>query len=533
MAFPYLAAGAVLYLGGSYAWKRWIDPPGPRQPPQKDLGLPRTDEGAKIPLIYGKCRVRSPIIAWIGTPHFFSASSYFTNGDITGIATGDMYACSMFLVVGIPFPEGTQKIHRMWAGEMPLIKDDQSGFLTGIADLDDLTGDGGFEDNTRPCRLRTNGGDFGSFTQGKLEFLNGKASQQLVDPVTFGPSTVAGRYMTVYQSAAASNLQGDIPGGRVPGYRGFLSVMLYNANATSLHWALGPTPQIPQWSFEMSSYPAEASALTRFDRIGDEANPAAVIYDLLLSDVSKMGIASSRIDVQSFIDAAVTLYQEGHGYSRSIEHDAEAAELIGEILTQINAVMFEDATTATLKIRLIRNDYNPTTIPQITKDNCSRAYVTATGWTDVPNKVRIVFPNRDKDYQEDSVTAQNMASIVAEGMKIREEVISMPGVCTPALATEIAGRELAALSRPLQALRVLVDRSFLRINPGDAVKVTLSNPDISGLVFRVIHIDRGDLENGVISLELVQDVNFVWRGQPPKVPHFGAFTDGLELSIGG
>lgn len=533
MPFPWLTAGAVLYLGGNYAWHRWVEPPPKRSPPQKDIGLPRLDEGANIPLVYGKCRVRSPIIAWIGTPHFFAAEDYFDLGDISGIATGDMYACSMFLVLGIPFPGGTQKIHRMWAGEMPLIKDDQSGFLAGIADLDDLTGDGGFEDNTRPCRLRTNGGDFGSFTQGKLEFLNGNASQELVDPTTFGPSTVAGRYMTVYQSAAASDLQGDIPGGRVPGYRGFLSVMLYNANATSLHWALGPTPQVPQFSFEVSSYPAADRALTSFDRIGDEANPAAVLYDIVLSEFGKMCIPASRIDVQSFITAGVTLYQEQHGYSRSIEEDSTAEEIVGQILTQIGGLMFEDNATGKLMLRLLRSDYDVSEIPHITKDNSGNARPSAMGWVDLPNKVRVVFRNRDKDYQEDSATAQNLAAIVAEGMKIREEVIDMPGVCTLQLAETIAARELAALSRPLQAMRIMVHRSFIRLRYGDAVKVTLRLPDIAGLVFRVVGIDHGELGAGRIALNLVQDSFYVWRNQPPRVPHFGAFTDGLTLSIGG
>lgn len=533
MAFPWLTAGALAYLGGTYAWRHWVDPPPRRGPPQKDIGLPRTDEGANIPLVYGKCRVRSPIIAWIGTPHFFAAADYFDMGDITGIATGDMYACSMFLAIGIPFEGGTQKIHRMWAGELPLSKDDNNGLLPGIAELEDLTGDGGFEDNVRPCRLSTKGGDFGSYTAGKLEFLNGNATQQLVDPVTFEPSTVAGRYMTVYQSDDPDDLQGDQDGEGVPGYRGLLSAFLYNARTACLHWALGPTPQVPQLSFEVSSYPAFARQLTSIDRIGSEANPAAVIYDILVTELAKMAIPTSSIDVQSFIDAAVTLYQEGHGYSRAVEEDLDAEEVVGSILTQIGGMMFEDHATGLIRIKLIRSDYSPPDLPKITRHNCERHMPSAMGWTDLPNKVRVVFRNRSKDYQQDSVTAQNLAAIVSSGMKVFEVVLDMPGVCTRELAEQIAARELAALSRPLMTMRVHVHRDLLRLNYGDAVMVLLQNPDIANLIFRVIGIDHGEPGAAHIALNLVQDSFYVWRNQPPKAPHFGAFTDGLTLSIGG
>lgn len=522
MAFPWLTAGAILYLGGTYAWRHWVEPPAKRGPPQKDLGLPRVDEGANVPLVYGKCRVRSPIIAWVGTPHFFDASLYFDSGDITGIATGDMYACSMFLVLGIPFPEGTQRIHRMWAGELPVTRFVKTGFASDF-EPEDLTGDGGFEDNTRPCWLSTKSGDFASFTHGKLEFLNGNASQQLVDPTTLEPSTVAGRYMTVYEGTSPGQLQGDMTGGTVPGYRGFLSVMLYNAYGNSDHWALGPSPQVPQFSFEVSSYPASDKQLTFYDRIGDDANPAAVIYDIVLGEFGKMGIPSSRIDVQSFITAAATLHQEQHGYSRAVEQDLDAEELIGEILTQIAGVIYEDNTTGLLKIKLLRSDFDPNALPHITNANCAKAMPSAMGWADLHNKVRVVFRNREKDYQEDSATDQNLAAIVAEGMKVNELVVDMPGVCTAELAQKIAGRVLGEVSRPIQALRVKVHRSFLRLSYGDAVKVTLREPDISGLVFRVVGIDRGSIDEADITLNLVQDVNYIWRNRFPKPPDFGGF----------
>ncbi len=67
--------------------------------------------------------------------------------------------------------------------------------------------------------------------------------------------------------------------------------------------------------------------------------------------------------------------------------------------------------------------------------------------------------------------------------------------------------------------RALVDRSFVRVNPGDAIKVTWSGPDIAGLVFRVVAPpDRGTLENGTIALDLVQDAAYTYRQIAPLPP---------------
>jgi hypothetical protein len=515
----WLIGGSLLYLGGSAAWKKYVNPPLPKGPPQRYVDLPRADEGAPIPIIYGQCRVRAPIIAWTGTPHFMSASSFFTLGDITIPASGDLYFLSMMLVLGMPFEGGTTKVLKMWQGEQRFKPYAGLG-IPNLVDLPALVGDGGFEDDTRRALMQTMGGDQGSFAMGDVEFLNGGPTQQLVDPVTpYGAHTVAGRYMTVNNGTGPADLQGDQNGRFVPGYRQFASVFLYNKSfGGSEHWCIGPAPQVPAYSFEVSSYPAQgAGALTSYNGIGVDANPVDVIYDVLKAKLGRLGLdPNTQIDVQSFITAAVTCYSEGNGYSRSVEQEMTAAELIGEVLKQINGVVYLNQQTQQITIKLIRADYNPLTIQQINNDNCDSFHVEAVGWQDLPNKIRVTFNNRANDYAPDSVAVQDLASVTATG-KVREERIDMPGVCDKTNAYKIAGRELAELSRPLMTATAMVARSFLRVNPGDAVRVTLSNPDVAGIVFRVVGVDRGTLTDGKIRLDLVQDSFDVWRDQTPTV----------------
>lgn len=515
---PWLVGASIVLYGGSLAWRKWIDPPPRQGPPTRDLSVPRTDEGAQIPLIYGRCRVRAPILAWVGKPHMFEAQPYFDFGNIEVPVTGNLYACSMFMVLGIPFKEGTNRVHRIWAGELALEKYEAPLFVNH--DLSELVGDGGFEGDVRWSLQWTDPPDTATLTMGYVEFFNGNASQQLVDPVTLGPTTRAGQYMTVNDglNTDETKLQGTVLPERVPGYRGFMSVLLYNGHQGVKHWITGNAPNVPLYSFEASSYPTWPRMLTIYDRIGDDANPIDVIWDILLTSRAKLGIDAARLDGASFVAAAVRCYQEGHGFSRSFEEDRTAAEILTEILEQVGGLIYEDTSTGLIRIKLIRADFDPTKIKKITRRNCDSFLPTSTGWSDLPNKIRVKFLNRAKDYQEDSVTAQNLGSVLVSGA--REVVITMLGVCTEELATSIAERELAELSRPLMTATAIGNRELADLNPGDPVMVEWTDPDVAGIVFRVTGANRGRLQSGKVELGLIQDTFYVWRKQAPKPPPF-------------
>lgn len=508
---------AIAYLVGRYAWHKIFDPENKTVRPRTEVVVPRTEEGEPIPLIYGRCRVRAPVLAWIGTPHVQTGQDFFdTGGDITPVDNSNWWTCSMFFTIGIPFLDGDNHIHSMWTGERKFVKYTDNGVITNGVELSELTGEGGFEDSTRPCWMGTSYFDTEGCEQGNVEFLNGNSSQVLFDPSTDSPTTVAGRYMTVNTGNGPTQLQGNIPRAYVPAYRGYLSACLYRKVGNSIHWLIGNQPSVAQHSFEVSSYHPLAifhdEQGATAPRIGQEENPVTVIFDIL---TRWLGIPVADIDGPNFYLCSVKLYEENNGYSRAVEKDSRADEILGEILQQIDAVLFQDTADGKIKLKLLRNDYDPRTIPIISRTNGCRFEPTGIGWADTPNKVRIVFPNRLKNYQDDSVEAQNLANLIANGMKANEVVIHMPGVCTSELAATIAARELGHLSQPLIAGTAYVDRTKYRANPGDAFKVVWTNPDISGIVFRVVNVDRGTREDGTIKLDLIQDSYFVWRSRIP------------------
>lgn len=497
----YLELGAAAYLLGDYAYHRWIaeDSTPPKPKPAREIDIPRTDDGAAIPMIYGRCRVRSPWLAWTSA---FEA----TPGDEVsfGNQAAFIYSMDMFFVLGIPFPDGDQGIHNVFVDDLKLL---------GGPFLDALTGDGG---NETPA-IVDSGATLADADQGFIgqcvEFLNGKSTQQLCNQTTpFAATTAAGQRM----AASAGS------GAFVPGFRGYLSALLHNTGG--VQWFIGSSPRTGAYSFECSSYPTEDQCVTTSDvlgefgqpvklpKIGLEANPADVLRDVL---VSKLGVSTAYVDDATFAAAGLTLYKEGDGYSRAHDDGAEAGEVVEEILKQIDGVLREDPATGKVQLKLIRADWDPSAVPLISPACCDRLEnFSAGGRSNLTTKIRIVFSNRDKDYQDDSEPAHNQAAAAGQDGVVREIVIRMPGICTAANARAHATRELSARSRPIARFRATCDRTgqLTTLRPGDPVVVTWPRYGVSEMACRVAHVGRGQLGDDKISLDLIQDFVTVHRG---------------------
>ena len=293
----------------------------------------------------------------------------------------------------------------------------------------------------------------------------------------------------------------------------------------------GESPSLQTPSVEVASYGDKLnivtgehifSTFTEGVDFGRGADPAEVIYCVLTDPLGKLNVDPARIDTASFTAASATLKSENHGYSRVWEDFTDGREIIEDVLSQIDGTLDEDPTTGTWRLKLVRPDYDPTTIPHITDDNSSNVMgFKASGHAGLINQVRVTYEDADDDYKEKSEIAKNPANAVGQDGQVNEVVLNMGGVKGIVLAANIAGRELASRSVPIMSFRIMVSREFLRVMIGDPVKVTKKAPAIAGLVFRVANVERGTHENGEIALDLISDTFYVWRNQSPKPTGIG------------
>lgn len=507
----------------SQIYHRYIEhkPKEPTDHRHSQVQFPTTDAGAPVPLVFGRCRVRQPLLVWYGPIYSDTGSGPSTYPDHT------KYGVDMLFSAGVGMGAGTtrgnslsgNKLHNVWWGdrkldapaELPALIASNMRYGQMVTFLDEngvikLRGayywHGGWTDQSLTGVASKIGDAWGSWI-GDSTLVPGLAKEMLVS-FTRLPEDSSDPYFnqTLPSTIGSFGAQPNPDNG----------------------FCVGQQPTVQPVSFEVSSYGDIVSGVSQHifsmsvpgQDFGGDADPVECIYDLLTGTFGKLGLPTSLIDMTSFAACSATLKEEGNGYSRCADSSRDAVEWIEEILEQIDGVIRFNRRTRKIELKLIRPDFSVGSLPLISRQNGHKLTGGAmSGWPNIVTGVRVVYSNRDRDYEDDSESAVNPAE--AE-QQVNEEVVRYPGCTRPNLASQLAQRELAWRSKPLMKMTAHVDRSFLRVSVGDPVLVSWSDPDISNIVFRVAAVNHGTLADGEIILSLVQDVNYVWRKQTPQPP---------------
>lgn len=563
-------AVAAGFLVLDFIYHRWIDPPPP-PPVDKSVKIPLIDEGVDWPILIGRCKVQRPILAWTGDPRaweYNDADPHFTADglDRQSIADGTVvYGMNMFFILGLCFETTNwpgsgvwNKIHTIYVNDQAMAGPCDSGDpgaysdpkIDGFATTDfsfrlgsawNGSGHEGYVHSS--VTLDATGHTMlshGVYVSSAVEILDGRPTQILKEP-NGTPATYAGDYVpTTYTGA---NMMIARAPETIPGYRGFLTAMFYRdefvgelgrisrylapggppwaQDLTGLldpdnHlfvMAIGTSSTAPSFAFEASTYPPVYLGPAR--KVGEEANPADAILELLVNPRAKLKYPRDRVDsAGTFAAAALTLAREGNGYSRVIEGGRQAREVINEILAQVDGVAYEDPIDRLIKLKLIRPDYDPVLVTEINVRNCKELKNAAIGGsTSIANLVRVRYTSRQNNYESRVVDGHNQANIVGQDGIVREVQLEFPGVCTEVLAQAIADREFDARSRPISKMTAVVDRSFYRFCPGDVVALTFPHYQWDRVLFRVVHNNRGAPTDNFVTLDLIQEVFQVYRGE--------------------
>ncbi|WP_146540884.1 phage tail protein [Pseudomonas bubulae] len=267
-------------------------------------------------------------------------------------------------------------------------------------------------------------------------------------------------------------------------------------------------------SFVCSRFPKSPSTAPEsllYEKIGDDANPAYFLHEIITHPAFGADIAFTTVDVESFVQAAKTLRDEGLGISCVIDTARTAADVIDDIKKIIQGSLNTDPATGALKLRLIRNDYEVDDVPEIGPWNVKSLSDFSRGSLDTAvNEVKLKFTSTADDYNERTVIAQN------NGLRIHKgdsdgQTISMPMISTRETAAKIVQRELSAISVPLASCIAECHRSMSDAEVGDVVKLTWPAQKIEKIVMRVTAVDLGAPTDGAVRLTLIQDVFGVFQ----------------------
>lgn len=268
--------------------------------------------------------------------------------------------------------------------------------------------------------------------------------------------------------------------------------------------AVGFSPVLKKQEFvALARMPGE-SEITQLDG-GQDANPVRVLYHLLTDPDWGLGINPSLLDTTNWSDQATGAGIVKFGISGVWREQKAAEEYINEILRTIDAVLYRHPETGLLCIKMIAADYALGDLQALNESNIESIEWTRRDIGDTTNEVTIAYTDRDRLFQRNVVTLQDHANIHNTG-GVRSQTFEFPYVPTETWALKVGARELKANTLPLGRGTIRVTRSGWGIVPGDAVKLSYAKYGIANLPVRVLSVDYGEIDNGSIELEVVQDV---------------------------
>lgn len=321
-------------------------------------------------------------------------------------------------------------------------------------------------------------------------------------------------------SAQAQNayLQSQL-GTDIPAYRGILSLVYKVQRGTLkavLTWAAiasgqisANNPYIKPWAFKVKRILQGWNSDVWYSGkavIGADMNPAHIIYQCLTDPVWGMGYPIQQIDDTSFTAAADTLYSEGFGLSMIWNQQAKIGDFIGEVLNHIGAVLYVDPSSGKFAMKLIRGGYTVGSLPLFDETNgCRLEHFQRAGYGETVNEVVVVFKDRAKDMKDSTCAVQDLANVQAQGAVV-SQTKQYPGITSASIAARVAMRDLVSASTPLSKIRLKVNRYAWSLIPGDVFRFTWPKLGLSQIVYRVLAVDYGTLEDGEITVEAAEDV---------------------------
>lgn len=297
-------------------------------------------------------------------------------------------------------------------------------------------------------------------------------------------------------------------GGLVSGMRGVVTLHYWGqVSAMSPYpkpWAIRHSRALMGWDGPVW-YPERASILLTDPETGGTIyamNPAHILYELETNADYGRGRPRAALDDAAWRAAADQFTAEGLGlclrWVRSDSIDAFSSL----VLAHCGATLFTSRSTGLRKLTLVRDDYDPDTLPHFTPD---------TGLLDIEeddnpsnaeavNEMIVTWRN-PIDNTERKARERNLAGVRSTGGRIVSEEASYTGAPTYAIASRLAKRDLRAKGI-MKSWKLILDRRGRVIEPGGVFKFSDPARGLNGVVARASRI----IDDGKIEITAVLDV---------------------------
>lgn len=238
----------------------------------------------------------------------------------------------------------------------------------------------------------------------------------------------------------------------------------------------------------------------------DDLNPAHIVRECLTDPDWGMGYPESDIDDDSFMYAADVFHGENMGMSLLWGKEIPIEDFVYEVQRHVDAVLYVDRRTGKFNLKPVRNDNALSDMIILDESSVIEvrdARIPAVD--DLVSSVTVKFWDAVTG-ENGSVTEHNHALQQIQQGRGSSTTREYLGFATRALAAQVARRDLAALSTPLQSCTIICDRVPENLYPGFAFILNWPDLGINYLVMRVQEMSLGDGVDNAITIDAVEDV---------------------------
>ena len=302
--------------------------------------------------------------------------------------------------------------------------------------------------------------------------------------------------------------------------------------------------------FELQRYPKvldeEGNTISGFEFRGstdpaneayDDANPAAIIFEIMRNNEWGCGIALEHFDLASWKAVASYYAAQNIGMSMSLESQQSVSDLIDLIRQHVNMVVIWDGYQLVAKCLM---DTSSAVIDDVfTSDTVKDVKFNRPAWPSMVNELKMKFVNRHAEFKEELVQVNNTAAINTAGLIISRPM-TMQGFPSRSIAEAQASRLLAEFSYPQAQIEFTVTRNT-RVSPGSLIQLE-SDEWTEGMTVSYWRVKKVSAKQDGSGLEIEAEEDLystAYEGDPvahiPLVPAFerGGFNTDDDLNLGG
>lgn len=246
------------------------------------------------------------------------------------------------------------------------------------------------------------------------------------------------------------------------------------------------------------------------------ANFAEVIFELLTDPTVGLGLTTNFVDADKFAAAAETLFDEDLGCSFVWTEPTEIIDIIVRLLETIEGVLYSSLDTGKIILELVR-PVDPAGLPLITdKQQGIEFELEISDPNNSVGEVRIPYFDVEKNTEATGL-AQSITNRTRNGAST-SVTIELLGIGDADAANRAATREWAQLVEPPNRGTLRTNRELYNFTVGSGFRLSWEPYRIEEEVWRVLEIDHGTLDNGMIEMKVAQD------RAPSEDPELGAVT---------